>query len=174
MSRNQRLPAFPVFGSAARGFTLIELIVTLSVVAVLATIAGPSFGHLMATIRTRTIASDLTSAMTQARSVAVQRNGRAIVQAKSGDWKQGWRVYFDEDNNGSFGGNDVLVGDQNALSGVTITGGATSLTYVRSGRIRDDITLPVAITIQGETVATVARCVSADASGRPYLKKEAC
>ncbi|SDP51112.1 type IV fimbrial biogenesis protein FimT [Ralstonia sp. 25mfcol4.1] len=75
----------------ARGFTLVELIVTLLVLAILATMAAPSFQQFIAGQRVRNAASDLASAFTLMRSEAVKRNGIATLAA-NGTWSAGWVV----------------------------------------------------------------------------------
>jgi len=59
---------------ASRGFTLVELMTVVSIVAVLATVAAPSFAEMMATQRVRTAASALTESLWLARAEATKRN----------------------------------------------------------------------------------------------------
>lgn len=118
----------------SRGFTLIELMITLSILAILIAIAAPSFRDTIQNSRTLTIANDLTTALQFARSEAVKRGVRvdicrrnANACANATDWGNGWLVKV----NGA--GGAVLrvweaVGGQD-----TITGPNETLTYRPNG-----------------------------------------
>lgn len=56
------------------GFTLIELMVTIAVAAILLAVAVPSFRHLIISNRLTTAANDVVTALTVARSEAIKRN----------------------------------------------------------------------------------------------------
>ncbi len=84
------------------GFTLIELMITLSVAAVLLAIGAPSFNETIASARIRADYNRLVSAMHLARSEAVKRNINVSVCARGSDstcgqdWKDGWLVFTDD------------------------------------------------------------------------------
>jgi type IV fimbrial biogenesis protein FimT len=82
------------------GFTLLELLVALSVVSLLVGIAVPGFVDLIRNSRTTTLANDLVASVNIARSEAVQR-GRSVTLCSSTDgqtcggntdWSSGWVV----------------------------------------------------------------------------------
>ena len=75
-----------------KGFTLIELLVSLTVVTILAALAVPAFRNLIAQGEVRTAATNLTVAMTRARSEATKRSATIRVLKKSGGWATGWEV----------------------------------------------------------------------------------
>ncbi|WP_130804871.1 pilus assembly FimT family protein [Acinetobacter ihumii] len=62
-----------------RGFTLIELMVTIAVLAIIATMAAPSFGDMMATQNLNRSTQDLIFTFNQARSKAVLERRTMIV-----------------------------------------------------------------------------------------------
>lgn len=66
------------------GFTLVELMITVAVVAIVAAVATPSLQALVANGRLNGGASELTAAMQIARSEAVRRNSRVTVCATDG------------------------------------------------------------------------------------------
>lgn len=68
--------------SRQRGFTLIELMVALAVMAILATLAAPSFTTFFAKKRVEGLVSELVTDLQYARSEAVQRN--TLVQVTLG------------------------------------------------------------------------------------------
>lgn len=71
-----------------RGFTLLELMVTIAVLAILTTIAIPNFRDLVQSNRVTTQANELVSALTFARMEAVKRgrNVRVAVAVANPGW----------------------------------------------------------------------------------------
>src|ERR1700712_3687111 len=83
----------------AAGFTLIELMVTVSIVAILALIAGPSLSGLIATQRIKAVAADLYVALSKARSEALKRNVNVTLSPKTANtWQAGWEIRDPSDN----------------------------------------------------------------------------
>lgn len=96
----------------ARGFTLIELMVVILIVAITVTIAIPSFQSLISTTQLRTATSQLVGMLNLARSEAIKR-GWPVTVCKSADvgaaapscdegaaWHDGWLVFVDYNQNG--------------------------------------------------------------------------
>ena len=64
----------------ATGFTAIELMVVVSIVAILAALAAPSFSPLIENWRVRESAEQLQSTLYYARSEAIKRGGQVLIQ----------------------------------------------------------------------------------------------
>lgn len=86
------------------GFSLLELIVTMAIVAVVLVIGVPSFIELLRSSRVSTLTSRLVTAMNLTRSEAI-RAGSRVTLCKSADgatciatggYQQGWIVFVDE------------------------------------------------------------------------------
>lgn len=103
--------------SHARGFSLVEALVTLAVVSILVTIGLPGFAGTLADIRTQTSRHQLGADFAFARSSAVTRRQSVVVCADDGqqqcarsrDWSNGWIVFVDADRNGQLGAKDTLL-----------------------------------------------------------------
>lgn len=94
-----------------QGFTLVELMVVIALVAIIATLAAPDFQRLIARQKLNVAASDLLVSVMQARGEAIKNNRQAIVQPLvSSDWSRGWRVFVDLNNDKAYTeGVDMLV-----------------------------------------------------------------
>lgn len=93
---------FPLFAGhpragAQRGFTAIELMVVVAIVAILTALAAPSFAPLIERWRVRSAAEELSATIYFARSEAIKRGGRISIIQNGND---GWTVFFDANSNG--------------------------------------------------------------------------
>lgn len=80
-----------------RGFTLVELLVSMTVLVILITIAVPSFYSLIQNNQARALGNSVATALNFARSEAIKRNTAVQVCPGSstncnGSWTDGWRV----------------------------------------------------------------------------------
>ncbi|MDB5744619.1 MAG: type pilus biosis protein [Polaromonas sp.] len=100
-----------LYSAKRHGFTLIELMVVLALIAIIAALAAPDFQRTIARQQLNAAASDLLTSAMQARSEAIKNNRQVIVQPVSADsdWSKGWRIYVDMDNSRTYTESDVLV-----------------------------------------------------------------
>ena len=153
------------------GFTLIEAMTVVAVIAVLSTVAAPSFGFLIARHRTKSVASDLHLTLVKARSEALKRSINVRVAPNTTAWQQGWRI-LDESSAGCSTATPCVLDTVAQATGVTITSAPTDVTYQSSGRIKGN-TAP-SFLVTSSASSSVQRCVSVATSGRPYVKGSAC
>jgi type IV fimbrial biogenesis protein FimT len=149
--------------TAPRGFTLIEILVVLVIVAIGLAVAEPALQNLIATQRARGAATVLQSALLRTRSEAVKRNADATLAPVGSGWEGGWRIVD--------AASKVLL-DQQPLAGISITGAPTQVIYDGTGRVVA-ATAP-SFEVASTAISTIRRCVTVDPSGRPYLKAAAC
>lgn len=94
--------------SNKRGFTVIEMMITIAVLAVILTVAVPSFGRFVEQQKLTATANHLVTHLQFARSQAIRRN--TLVAACPSDdgltctgrnrWENGWIVYLDPEGTG--------------------------------------------------------------------------
>lgn len=77
------------------GYSLVELMVVVAIVAVLASLAMPAVSGMLAEQRVRTVATELLGELTHARAEAIKQHRRVVVaHGGSGTgWNQGVQVY---------------------------------------------------------------------------------
>jgi type IV fimbrial biogenesis protein FimT len=111
-----------------QGFTLVELMVTLAVAAIILAIAAPSFSQMIRDHRLITTANDFMGTMQLARSEAIRRGVQVtMLPITQGDWSSGWNVFTDWNGNESIGevgavcaeNQDCFLSQQNILDAVT-------------------------------------------------------
>lgn len=132
-----------------RGFTAIELLVVVSIVAILAALAAPSFTPLIESWRVRQATEQLQSSLYYARSEAIKRGGQIAIQkipnntngcttAKyNQDWDCGWFICHDINSNGACSATEPVLQrvDAPARVQVTRTGGGASIKLNRWGLV---------------------------------------
>ena len=166
---NRASPHQSICGAAPRrkalGFTLIELVFTIAIMAVLATLAAPSFREFIATQRIRNASFDLMAALTLARSEAITHNANVDMVRTSTAWDGGWTV--------STATSTLL--NQQAYKGMNITdsAGLAKIIYGKDGRA---VTASTQFTIAPTTALTgvSSRCISLGLSGLPSSKLGGC
>jgi type IV fimbrial biogenesis protein FimT len=140
--------------ASARGFTMIELMVTLTILAVLTVVAAPSFNNALLSNRLAGVANSFTASTQLARSEAIKRNSTVRLCrsstgtscATTGTWAQGWIVFHDIDNDGTVGAGEPILQVQQAIQAdyhftTTSTGTPYSLKFAAIGGTADSATL---------------------------------
>lgn len=75
-----------------KGFTVIELLITIAVLGVLLSLAVPAFTNFINQQSVKKVAREFQAAVLQARSESVKRNGVVYLTSNGGDWADGWFV----------------------------------------------------------------------------------
>jgi type IV fimbrial biogenesis protein FimT len=119
----------------SEGVTLIELVVTISISAILLSIAIPSFSSVIRSTRLTTYANELVASLNLARSEAVKRGVQISIRRKGStnqNWDSGWDIFTDLDGDGVLDAVDTLLKTYPALTnGFTLrTGTAAYQTFV--------------------------------------------
>jgi type IV fimbrial biogenesis protein FimT len=84
-----------------RGFTLIELMITVAIAAIVIAIGIPSFKDFIDNTRSNTLSEEFSTAMNYARTEAIKRSRRVSVCASTdstscgSDWTKGFIVFVD-------------------------------------------------------------------------------
>ena len=116
-------------GSGHRGFTLIEMIISMVIIAILMALAVPSFKIMLTNAQIRTAAQALHDGLQLARVEAIRRNERVLFTKGA---KSGWTVSI-ESNSFTVQARPFTEGSNIAEVAVTPSG-ATTLTFNALGR----------------------------------------
>lgn len=146
------------------GFTLIELMITITVLVIILAIAVPEFSKMVAENKVRSAASAIHSNLLTTRSTAISRNTSIILSPKSNNWANGWVLYPETDTT-------ELIIDHGSFDSVQISSNPSGNILFRSnGRTNSN----TKFTITSSTYSSVIRCVTIEASGRAVSTVGAC
>ena len=147
----------PRGGRLARGFTLVELMTVVSILAVMLGILAPSFSDVLASQQAKGLTFDLVSDLMLARNEALKRNVSISITPAGSGWPQGWTV--------ATVATAEQISPRNAGSSaltVSVNGAPASIRFDPNGRVSSPLG-SVRITIGG---GSNYRCVELDPSGR--------
>lgn len=166
---------------ASRGVTLVELIVCVSMLAVLVGLAVPSFSGLQSNWRRDSAIRDFMGDLQLARSTAL-RTSRPVVMcvttnglacelgANTNDWRQGWMVFSDLDGSNAYNNSEPLIVQRSPLPGLQLmqSGAAKGRIALRSNGMLNSGSTTVTVLPNG-TNGQAAVGVRINATGRAYL-----
>lgn len=145
------------------GFTLVELMTVLTVGAVLAMLAAPSFVRIMATQKLKAAASNLQVSLVRARSEGLKQNTNIqMAPVSANQWTSGWNIVNPVTN--------TVIATYPSVAGLSISGPAT-VTYQASGRIT--ATASPTFKVSSPKITDV-RCVSISLTGVASVSDSGC
>jgi type IV fimbrial biogenesis protein FimT len=162
-----------------RAFTMIELLTTLAVAAVLASFAGPSISTMIQNNRITSNANDMLADFAMARSEAAKRGFRVVICkadptqstptcSGSYNWQDGWIVYVDANSNGNLESTEEVLRTHDPLpTGTVITPSNTSAAY--TVKPVGTVTPVSTFTICDNRSGQFGRQLSIAATGRPSI-----
>ncbi|CAH0444104.1 hypothetical protein LMG10661_00651 [Ralstonia syzygii subsp. syzygii] len=124
-----RSNSLPFRNRPTRGFTLLEMMVTIAIISIMLVLVAPSFSDFLRKQRLLSATDNITSAIGQARTRALAQNSYVTVAPINGDWANGWRVFSEGQNpDGIYDpSTDTLLNQYDALTnGLKVTYNSTA------------------------------------------------
>ncbi len=121
-----------------RGFTLVEFVVTVSVLVIALGITVPALGGFVARNEASAVKSSFVGTLALARSEAARAGQQVILQASSGgptgnEFANGWDLYLDLDGSATVTSGDTLLRHYEALPPALKLHGATRIVFSANG-----------------------------------------
>ena len=146
------------------GFTLIEAMVAISILAILAGLAAANFSSIINSSRIRAAALDFTTDLAMARSEAIKRNTEVTLAYGGSEWAGGWSL--------TASGVATPIQRRHALA-TGISSSSTAANFVFNGSGRPATTGTVTF-CPPANVSTSGRRISIDTIGLPRSETLTC
>ncbi len=157
-----------------QGFTIVELMISIVILAVLLSLAVPSFRESAANANLRAASSDLGLALNSARAMAISLRSVVVVKplGTANDWADGWVIDYDTvvPVTGASKERDQEFLPHPGVQVVETSSGLTSVTFNPSGIVTSTATFTVCDVRPGET----GRQITIDRLGRLNTEKWSC
>ena len=171
-----------MIAKAQSGVTLIELMITLVVVAIVVMAGVPMLGDFTRDSRVVSRTNDMVAALNFARSEAVKRAEFVSIcpssdQASctgSTDWTVGWIVWLDETGpgNGAVDAGETIMRVGDSIQAMSISSGSDSITYEPAGGLSGS---GVTIALRPDGCEdSEKREIDLNLSGRPRTSQVSC
>ena len=122
-----------------RGFSLIELLMGLTIVGIVLLLVSPAFAALTQANHREEAAKSLASGIRNARSAAITRNQTVIIHGINDDWGQGWRIIVDVSGRGQEDSSNPLLVEHQSSTRVPIFGNQYVQTSVRFSHLGEPL-----------------------------------
>jgi type IV fimbrial biogenesis protein FimT len=162
-----------------RGFTLVELMVTVVVLAVILALGVPSMAGFVRTSKVRSAQSELIASLMLARSEAVKRGATVGIAASSpttgNEFNAGWTVWVDTDVNGVVDAGEPVIRDYPTLNGAVVLatiGNVTNFAFNSSGFLTP--ATAVSFTVCGKDDPTKGFAIRLDPVGLADVQEMTC
>ena len=164
------------------GFSLVELMATLTVLALVAVVAVPSFEQAAMSSKLTSYANAFTASLKLARSEAIKRNATVtmcrssdgVSCAGSGGWEQGWIVFNDSNANATLDGSEIRFAREAATGAdyrITSSGSVYALNFKGTGL--SATTETVILCRATPSPGNQKRTIGIDATGRSSVSRSA-
>jgi len=155
------------------GFTLVEMLVTIAILAIVLMVGIPSFNSIIKSSNMSSNSSDLVTALNFARIESVKRGTSVeLSQTDGASWEGGLVVWADEDNSNSMDSDEVLRYWDEFSNGSSIVsdGDISSFIFSASGEVNNNDILTLCDDRTGET----GREITILSSGAVYAMEVDC
>ncbi len=163
----------------SNGFTLIELIITLTIAGILIALAGPAMQTFIANQRLTTQTNELIADINLARSEAIKRATNSGVCASStgtscsGSWDNGWIIFIDADNSRTWSSGDSVLRVHESLTGSVAMSSAATLVIFSASGLLDSGTGAGDYTLCNSQIGQ-SRIINITTTGRPSMASGTC
>jgi type IV fimbrial biogenesis protein FimT len=122
----------------SKGLSLVELLVTISIISVIISIATPGASRLREKQQLASTLSDLRGGLALTRQEAIRIGGSVSIAPLDNHWQYGWRIFHDANHDGIWDSEEHVLRQIPALpTALSLSGNAPLRRYIRytpSGR----------------------------------------
>ena len=170
------------------GFTLVELIITLTIAGILIALAAPAMQTFVLDQRLTTQANDFIADLSLSRSEAIRRASNVVICRQGGSvsspscsttaaWGAGWVVFADADSNGALASNESVLRIRQSLDGYNtlnaIPSSTNSIVFANTGLTTLSSSTEVAMRLCDSRGASKAVTVWINFTGRARIDRTA-